>query len=380
MGISVYELLTDELFSGAEVMTGREGLSRVIQSVSVFDCPYHEDILNSGIISDGDIFLSCLEQFQPGSESLVDFLDFLDSHGCAGLIVIPTGNLAVIDDWIKGLCNEKKFPVLLLGRSIPYSAIMKRINRYLSMGTANTTNSLKLEQLKLGHLTKNEQVAMLRELLPGISDYVRTMYVQGNFYSQIASLDMQRKYLSQKEDLLVVGKQILFLLSAPREKELKNKSDAVCADMKNYFSSFHVGFSRMYPIDEAARTLTEGEKALQTAVAMNISQQTYEPMRSLHLLLALHNSQEAQDFYRAYEKAIGDHVSKESLPEILRTVEAFVASGGDYGQTARQIGQHVNTVRYRLNRVKSALGMDEDQIRFYETIALAAKLRTLLQK
>ena len=45
----------------------------------------------------------------------------------------------------------------LLGRSVPYSAIMKRINRYLSMGTSNTTNGLKLEQLKLGHLTQAEQ-------------------------------------------------------------------------------------------------------------------------------------------------------------------------------------------------------------------------------
>lgn len=380
MGISVYELLTDELFSGTEVAAGREGLFRVIQSVSVFDCPYHEDILNSGIISEGDIFLSCLEQFQPGSESLVDFLNFLDRHGCAGLIVIPTGNLAVIDDWIKGLCDEKKFPVLLLGHSVPYSAIMKRINRYLAMGTANTTNSLKLEQLKLGHLTPKEQETLLRELLPGISDYVRTMYVQGSFHSKIAALDMQRKYLSLKADLLVVGKQIVFLLSAPREKELKNKSDAVCADLKNYFSTFHVGFSRIYPAEEVTRTLTEGEKALQTAVAMHISQQTYEPMRSLHLLLALHNSQEAQDFYHAYVAAIADHVSKEGLPEMLRTVEAFVANAGDYGETARQIGQHVNTVRYRLNRVKNALGMEEDQVRFYETIALAAQLHTLLQE
>lgn len=380
MGISVYELLTDELFSGTQVMAGREGLSRVIQSVSVFDCPYHEDILNSGIISDGDVFLSCLEQFQPDSESLVDFLNFLNSHGCAGLFIAPTGKLSVIDDRIKRLCNEKNFPVLLLGRSVPYSAIMKRINRYLSMGTANTTNSLKLEQLKLGRLSKAEQMDILRELIPGIADHVRTVYVQGIFYSKIAALDMQRKYLSMGEDLLVMGKQIVFLLSAAREKDLKNKSDAVCADLKNYFSSFHVGFSRIYPIDEAARTLTEGEKALQTAVAMHISQQTYEPMRSLHLLLALHNSQEAQDFYHAYVEAIADHVSKEGLPEMLRTVEAFVANAGDYGRTAQQMGQHINTVRYRLNRVKSALGMEEDQVRFYETIALAAQLRTLLQE
>ena len=172
----------------------------------------------------------------------------------------------------------------------------------------------------------------------------------------------------------------MFLLSAAQEKDLKNKSDAVCADLKNYFSAFHVGFSRIYPVDEAVRTLAEGEKALQTAVAMHISQQTYEPMRSQHLLLALHHSQEAKDFYHAYVEAIASHVSREGLPEMLRTVEAFVANAGDYGQTARQIGQHVNTVRYRLNRVKGALGMEEDQVRFYETIALAAKLRTLLQE
>lgn len=91
------------------------------------------------------------------------------------------------------------------------------------------------------------------------------MYVQGSFYSKIAALDMQRNYLSLKEDLLVVGKQIVFLLSAAREKDLKNKSDAVCADLKNYFSAFHVGFSRIYPVDEAGcAPWPRGKKALQT--------------------------------------------------------------------------------------------------------------------
>lgn len=40
--------------------------------------------------------------------------------------------------------------------------------------------------------------------------------------------------------------------------------------------------------------------------------------------------------------------------------------------------QHENTVRYRVNKVRSALGMSEDPVKFNETVAIAMKIRALI--
>lgn len=65
---------------------------------------------------------------------------------------------------------------------------------------------------------------------------------------------------------------------------------------------------------------------------------------------------------------------------MVLTIENYVANSGDFKLTAEQMNQHVNTIRYRVNRVKSALNMENDTIKFNETIAIAVKLRILLNR
>ena len=111
---------------------------------------------------------------------------------------------------------------------------------------------------------------------------------------------------------------------------------------------------------------------------MNIETQTYDPLSSMQLLLAMKNSTAAANFYKRYVQIIQCHVSSGSVSEILRTVEVFVGCSGDYQETANILNQHINTIRYRINKVKEALNMENDLIKFYETIAIGSKLRTIL--
>ena len=66
------------------------------------------------------------------------------------------------------------------------------------------------------------------------------------------------------------------------------------------------------------------------------------------------------------------------MKEMILTVENYVANSGNFKTTAEMMSQHENTIRYRINRVKSALNMEEDTVKFNETIAIASKLRVLL--
>ena len=95
-------------------------------------------------------------------------------------------------------------------------------------------------------------------------------------------------------------------------------------------------------------------------------------------MMALRDSREARHFYDAYKEAVEAKTSREMAGELLNTVELYVENHGDYKKTAEQINQHENTVRYRINRVRSALGMENDLIRFHETISIASKLKLLL--
>ena len=79
-------------------------------------------------------------------------------------------------------------------------------------------------------------------------------------------------------------------------------------------------------------------------------------------------------------EAIRQKVSAENLREILLTLESYVANSGNFGAAALEMNQHENTIRYRVNKVKSALGMENDNVKFHETVAVAVKLRTLINE
>ena len=67
MSISFVEILEDDIFAGAEVIAGEGGLRRDIRRVSVFDCPYHEDMMEEGVLQEGYLLLSCLDQIPSGT-------------------------------------------------------------------------------------------------------------------------------------------------------------------------------------------------------------------------------------------------------------------------------------------------------------------------
>ncbi len=107
---------------------------------------------------------------------------------------------------------------------------------------------------------------------------------------------------------------------------------------------------------------------------------TYDALSSIQLLTAVKDTQEAEDYYDAYLEALRTKITEENLPEMILTVENYVANSGDFKLTAEMMNQHVNTIRYRINRIKSALNMENDTIKFNETIAIAVKLRILLNR
>ena len=69
MAITVAELLRLSLFKTARLISGKDGLARRVEQISVFDCPFTPEDAN--IISKGDAFISGLYQFRENPHTLV---------------------------------------------------------------------------------------------------------------------------------------------------------------------------------------------------------------------------------------------------------------------------------------------------------------------
>ncbi|MGN0718640.1 MAG: PucR family transcriptional regulator [Anaerovoracaceae bacterium] len=381
MFVSVREVLKNPLFEHARILAGENGLNRKIRRISVFDCPYRPSLMESGILSEGDAFITCLEQFRYEQENILTYLEALVASRCAALFIVTDDMIRVLSADALAACERNDLPVVLIPEDHPYAAIIDMVNKYLAMDNLHTINALKLEKIMYGNVSASEKAEVLYSINPNMKQYLRVINVMGDFNSDIAMMEMHLFYLKQKNDIYVRSKNdMTFILSAESEKELRRHSDAAAARFGEFLDHPVAGYSRIYSRKDIGMALEEGRRALETAKTMKMTSQTYDPISVLQLLLSVRDTQEAHDFYHAYVEAVREKVSSESLRETLLTMEYFVAFSGNYAEVAAVMNQHENTIRYRVNKVKAALGMENDNIKFYETVAIAVKLRTLIHE
>ncbi|BDG23549.1 transcriptional regulator [Thermus thermophilus] len=69
----------------------------------------------------------------------------------------------------------------------------------------------------------------------------------------------------------------------------------------------------------------------------------------------------------------------EAYPDLLRTLEAYLASRLSLKQTARQLGLHPNTVLYRLRRLEVLTGLRLDRLEDLCLLTMALQLRRVIE-
>ncbi|QAT41850.1 helix-turn-helix domain-containing protein [Aminipila luticellarii] len=290
-------------------------------------------------------------------------------------------HIDIITEDIKKICNDQEFPLIFIKDDLPYAVIMDTVNQYISIENLNLIHNLKLDKIMYGSISEDEKMDILYSIKPDVRQYLRTVYVDGEFNSEMEELKNYSTYLNNAKDVYVRNNEYkIFILSADKLKELKHHSDDVAAQIREFIENPRVGFSRIYHKKDISKALEEGKRSLETAKTMNMEFKEYNPLSVMQLLVPLKDTQEAHDFYDAYVNAVKDKVSAENLREVLLTMETYVANAGDYKVTAKVMSQHENTIRYRVNKVKYALNMENDNIKFNETLAIAVKLRILMNR
>lgn len=81
-----------------------------------------------------------------------------------------------------------------------------------------------------------------------------------------------------------------------------------------------------------------------------------------------------------YSKSLLDKIKvhdEKSTYKLYPTVIEYIKHRGELKKTAESVDQHVNTIRYRLNKVREIIGYNEENNDFYEQLFLAVKIEML---
>ncbi|WGX75297.1 PucR family transcriptional regulator ligand-binding domain-containing protein [Paraclostridium bifermentans] len=82
MGISVRDALKLDIFKDSKIIAGHKGLDRIINRVSVFDCPIEVN-RDKLVLKEGDFFISNFFPFKDDEDYALYALNFINACGCA---------------------------------------------------------------------------------------------------------------------------------------------------------------------------------------------------------------------------------------------------------------------------------------------------------
>lgn len=339
---------------------GFDGLLRRVSGVSILE----EDSLRipRGDFSPGDFLLTdfCFARANPSS--ILDTVKLLAEGDAAGLAV-KTAYFSDLDQDVKDYADQVQFPIFLFD-SLPLADILFYLHDQLNSQKKADRDEAKLHQMFPTPVSDADILRNVLEINPAFQNDYYCAYLTPKVPSAVLAVQSGPVPVPDQPHTSLVRYQKGWLLVASFSEgvaipEQKVHIRKMLAHYRLTQASFFCGLSRIY------HDLTQFDLCLTEAVcASRLAQKEQKPLLRFDelgvyqfLLPQLHTKGMLQQVQTM--RAVLDEYDKKYRSNLLETLRVFVQNEGRIAQTAQALFLHVNTVRYRLDKLKDLLGPED---------------------
>ncbi|MDR1134830.1 MAG: PucR family transcriptional regulator ligand-binding domain-containing protein [Clostridiales Family XIII bacterium] len=407
--IKVSEILEAFNEYGFTLLAGEAGLNNRVASVSVLELDAGKQ--DPAWFIGNELVLSTLQAF-PNASAVAESIDLLASHGVAALGVHQGAGSLLIDAGITEAANRRGFPLFTVPRQVPYSIIFTGVyerifSKQIDRAVREAENKMRgnLYSGLLDGTVRAEEPVSVQAAKLGIP--LRGAYC-------VAELQVHYKASVRCDDDKIADNAEQILEAARRGLACLHEKNAVIAKRDGCFIVLNLEkHTPQNYLDEHIRSVYDRikEVAAKLPFSPEILLGVGRPQESL-MRIALSGEQagravrlgrrvarEQGIFY--YGKMgvyslldvdsmddFGANCARElegiyqlcgeSANTYFDTLEAYFDFGESMTAAAKHLDVHVNTIKYRINKLKEALGDDvfrdgQEKMRMY----LLIKMRRL---
>lgn len=382
MGIPVKDLMDSKTMKNSKVLSGDRGLCRIIKRISVYDSPVRSDVLDRRIIKKGDFIITSMF-FQKSSGALInEFIKMLNDTGCSG-ICVSNQYLNELPEEVLEYSNEIEFPIIQFDSGVPYADIIETTMELIITSQNYLINELKIDKLLKEKLAPSEIREVSFEVNPNFKENNCVIYIEGyKLKDKTLSLKSLLDFFNSNTDYsaFYYKKSILAILTFGKSNLNYNKNivKVSLSEIDKYLEDYKIGVSNLHhSLGELNIGINEAIFASKNSEYFGESVSLYNDIGVNRLLIPIIGNVELEKFYSMIIEPITKY-DEEFHSELLDTIISFVKNDGNYKKTADEFFQHQNTIRYRINKVKSILNMEHNDIKFHESISLAIRISNLI--
>lgn len=387
MYISVADAIKLPVFKNCQILAGIGGLDRKIYRVSVAECPeFPIDISVVGkhnqLYKDGDFFISSLYALKDTAQYLLDTIKIYNQFNSSG-IVITDKYFAQIPDEVIEYANKENYPIITIDMKIPYSEIIMSITKAIFAQESNSRSVAFIDNIINGNYNEEKQRTLVYSLNSDFKKHFMVISVS------IEALDNERTYqfirnINVMNYFFAVNYYEQILIFYNSDIKLKDTTidfiiNTLDIAILKFTHSYKLGISNVY--DEIKNFKTAIEESMLANKIAHIEAQKVQFYKNAGLYKLLLQIDSMTTLQKIYDELVSPIVKydKENKGNLFKTLIAFVENEGNMNKTSKILFQHENTIRYRLKKIKEMMGIENNNIKFYESINIACKLYKILK-
>ena len=390
--VTVRDIMTDAIFDGFRIVAGRRGIYNTVTGTAIFDWEEPQDV--SKTFSPGEFVLTTLSEAKYRPDDLLRRVNaLLDVHVSA--ICVKTLFFKSIPEEIIETANKRNVPIFLFEDTY-VDDIIYTVRSIIQGENSLDSIAEQVEELLWDEYSPPEKSAQtIRHISPVLYENYICIYASPRYKKDKRSgtlieeqFENMTRYFqdwsfdTEQEFLIAVKLRgaIAVLCSVKQIKgasEIEDLVDRVISDL-GITKRFIVGISKAHSKHgEFADALKESMYACISATVDRESTLKYSEVGIDSLLIPVWNNHWIRSAYEAEIEKLKQYDNKHNA-KLFETLLIFTESEGSVALTAAKMLQHENTVRHRLDRIRTLIGTEgiEDS---YVHMYIISRLYRILQ-
>ncbi len=376
MALTVHEALSLKALERFKLVAGVGGLNNKISRVGLID---HEsaDVLKE-IIYPGEFLFSNMIMIKDHPEHMLDYIKAIIETK-SSCFALKTIFFEEFPDEVIEYANKHKFPlftfnktyiediILDIDQALNMHSQVAKLSGFVDDMVLNESDSLKVRALALRLNSQFTNHFICARIKP-VDDTLSEAQV-------ISSLN---QLLGKRSWAMTYADSILLITSYDKRP---HSHEAMVEYLLQTLESCGLSRSELKmgiscfkdSLGDMGRAILESGYAAEYVQLMDKDISSFDMLGLYQILLP---NRENKWFHAYYHEIIGkliDYDEKHDT-ELLKTATAYIDCDTNIQETAAKLYQHVNTIRYRIRKIREVLGLDAFEGMMHETLALAIHL------
>lgn len=383
MFITINEALELECFKNFRVIAGEQGLNNRIKKVGILDYEIKELIEKN--FEEGEFALSTLLNIKDNIEDLYEIVEALISVGVSGLAIKPIYFEHIPSDVIE-LANKNTFPIMMF-RNTYFEDIITDVMVAIKEKKESKALGLKIDNILYSDLNK----MMIKKIAYEINGNFREKNVIvfckrkncNESMKEVPSPRLEYDKTLNKFNKIIPYQDGYLIINTFENVDFDEVSGIILRRLEVLGfkrQQYIIGISSLHErLDEINDSIKESMYAFKHSMTYDQEVSFFSNIGINKILLPLIDNPWVQKYYDEMIIPLLTYDTRNDT-ELLKTAISYVKNNGDVKETAKELFQHSNTIRYRVDRISKVLSKKCDIKHFYEELAVAIRIHNIMDR